>query len=152
MILVIRQRNLFVGSSASKSLADQSCRPALLTCVTITAANMNMKLIYLLVSTLTPSPKVLYVQMRHERPRRLKETLLSGLHRSPHAPYWTWPIGLSSSMPGAIKFVLGSPDALAAEHRAIVGELHVRLATEGYGRVPIRGCGFTNLLEITSVK
>lgn len=40
-----------------------------------------------------------------------------------HAPYATWPMGLSSSMPGAIKFVLGSPLALAAEHRAIVGEL-----------------------------
>lgn len=41
----------------------------------------------------------------------------------PHAPYATWPIGLSSSMPGAMKFVRGSPVSLAAEQRAIVGEL-----------------------------
>jgi hypothetical protein len=40
-----------------------------------------------------------------------------------YAPYAIWPIGLSSSMPGAIKFVRGSPVSLAAEQRAIVGEL-----------------------------
>src|SRR5687767_9042986 len=39
-----------------------------------------------------------------------------------YAPYATWPIGLSSSMPGAMKFVRGSPVSLAAEQRAIVGE------------------------------
>ena len=32
-------------------------------------------------------------------------------------------MGLSSSIPGAMKFVRGSPVALAAEQRAIVGEL-----------------------------
>lgn len=50
------------------------------------------------------------------------------LHLSPHAPYSTWPMGLSSSTPGAIRFVLGSPVALATEQRAIVGELHTMLA------------------------
>lgn len=38
-------------------------------------------------------------------------------------------MGLSSSIPGAMKFVLGSPVALAAEHRAMVGEL-VQIALE----------------------
>ena len=42
-----------------------------------------------------------------------------------YAPYAIWPIGLSSSMPGAKKFVRGSPVSLAAEQRAIVGELKV---------------------------
>jgi hypothetical protein len=40
-----------------------------------------------------------------------------------YTPYATCPIGLSSPMPGAIKFVSGLPVALAAEQRAIVGEL-----------------------------
>jgi hypothetical protein len=42
-----------------------------------------------------------------------------------YTPYATCPIGLSSSIPGAMKFVLGSPVALAAEQRAIVGELEM---------------------------
>lgn len=41
-----------------------------------------------------------------------------------YGPYATWPIGLSSSMPGARKLVRGSPVSLAAEQRAIVGELY----------------------------
>ena len=40
-----------------------------------------------------------------------------------HAPYATWPNGLSSSMPGAMKSVFGLPVAFAAEHLAMVGEL-----------------------------
>ncbi len=40
-----------------------------------------------------------------------------------YAPYAIWPCGLSSSMPGAMKFVRGSPVSLAAEQRAMVGEL-----------------------------
>lgn len=41
-----------------------------------------------------------------------------------YTPYATWPIGLSSSIPGAIKLVRGSPVSFAAEQRAIVGELN----------------------------
>ena len=41
----------------------------------------------------------------------------------PYAPYATCPNGLSSLIPGAIKSVCGLPVSLAAEHRAIVGEL-----------------------------
>ena len=41
-----------------------------------------------------------------------------------YTPYSICPMGLSSSTPGAIKLVLGSPVAFAAEQRAIVGELY----------------------------
>lgn len=40
-----------------------------------------------------------------------------------YVPYATCPIGLSSSIPGAIRLVRGSPVSLAAEQRAMVGEL-----------------------------
>jgi hypothetical protein len=40
-----------------------------------------------------------------------------------YAPYMTWPMGLSSVMPEAIRLLSGFPVALATEHRAIVGEL-----------------------------
>jgi hypothetical protein len=51
--------------------------------------------------------------------------LTSSLHSAAlYDPYATWPIGLfSSPKPGAMKSVNGLPVALAAEQRAIVGEL-----------------------------
>lgn len=62
---------------------------------------------------------------RFEQPRSNKEInlLLLLFYSALYDPYETCPIGLSSSIPGAIRFVLGSPVALEAEQRAIVGEL-----------------------------
>lgn len=72
--------------------------------------------------TFTLQPDVLYVQAL--RTSQTQKGNLSILLQPPlHAPYSTWPMGLSSSIPGAIKFVRGSPVALAAEQRAMVGEL-----------------------------
>lgn len=60
-------------------------------------------------------------------------------------------MGLSSSIPGAMKFVRGSPVALAAEQRAIVGELTARQYSGKLKRADQLGIG-TYLLDMTSVK
>ncbi len=69
-----------------------------------------------------------------------------------YAPYAIWPIGLSSSMPGAKKFVRGSPVSLAAEQRAIVGELKSHNTSASFNLDSVWGGGGTDLLEMTSVK
>lgn len=103
---------------ASESYHDESFDE-----VHVVVKGLGIQLIYL-----QPPSDVLYVQMLRTSQTHKNKANISILLQPPsHTPYSTWPMGLSSSVPGAIKFVLGSPVALAAEQRAIVGELGIML-------------------------
>src|SRR6478735_3563243 len=130
--------------SSRTRIASGSCHDESFDEAHVVVKELGIQLIYL-----QPPSDVLYVQMlRTSQTHKNKANISILLQPPPHTPYSTWPMGLSSSMPGAIKFVLGSPVALAAEQRAIVGELGIMLI----GKFNELRINSTYLREMTSVK